>query len=177
MSRIGKKPINIPDNVKVNIEGDIIKVKGIGGELSHNIHPDISAEVADKEILVFMKKKNGNSALWGLTRAIIANLVTGVNEGFKKRLEIEGVGYRAQISENKLVLNLGFSHPIELDIPEGISVSLDGNAIEVSGIDKQLVGQTAAKIRALKKPEPYKGKGIHYQGEHIRRKVGKRAAE
>lgn len=176
MSRIGKQLINIPDGVEVTIESDIVKVKGKGGVLQHKIHPSIDVKIQDREIKVAMRNEKDNTAFWGLTRALIANLILGVEEGFSKKLEIEGVGYRAQLSGNKIILNLGFSHPVEFVIPEGITVSVEGNAIEVAGADKQLVGQTAAKIRAFKKPEPYKGKGIHYKGEHIRRKAGKRAA-
>lgn len=176
MSRIGKQPINIPENVEVKIENDTVLVKGAGGELRHKIHPEITAEIADKKIVVRMKNENGSTALWGLTRALIANLIVGVSEGFQKKLEIEGVGYRAQVSGDKLVLTLGFSHLIEFPIPKDVTISVDKNTIEVSGSDKYAVGQAAAKIRAFKKPEPYKGKGIHYVGEHIRRKAGKKAA-
>ena len=184
MSRIGKQPIPIADNVDVVIVGASVSVKGPKGELSMEVHPEIIVEKKGESIIVSPKKDKSSSALWGLTRALVANMVHGVTEGYEKRLEIEGVGYRAHVEgpapdgagQGKLVMQLGFSHLIEFPIPENISISVEGNAIDVSGIDKSLVGQAAAKIRAFKKPEPYKGKGIHYKGEHIRRKVGKKAA-
>ena len=176
MSRIGKQPIPIADNVDVAIDGASVSVKGPKGELSMEVHPEIIVEKRGESIIVSPKKDKSSSALWGLTRALVANMVHGVTEGYEKRLEIEGVGYRAHVEGKNLVMQLGFSHLIEFPIPENISISVEGNAIDVSGIDKSLVGQAAAKIRAFKKPEPYKGKGIHYKGEHIRRKVGKKAA-
>jgi len=174
MSRIGKQPIKIPENVEVKVDNGVVIVKGPKGELSQSIHREIDVEIIDSEIIVKRKEERNSSALWGLMRALIANMVLGVSEGYQKTLEIEGVGYRAQMQENKIVLSLGFSHAIEFQIPENIEVKVDGNAIQVSGIDKQLVGQVAAKIRSFKKPEPYKGKGIHYVGEYIRRKAGKK---
>jgi len=176
MSRIGKQPIKLPDNVEVSVAYDTISVKGPKGELSQLIHPEVDVEITDKEIIVRRKKEGNSSAVWGLMRALIANMVQGVSEGFQKSLEIEGVGYRAQLQGDKLILRLGFSHDIELLIPESIAVNVEGNTVQVSGIDKQLVGQIAARIRAFKKPEPYKGKGIHYVGEYVRRKAGKKAA-
>lgn len=175
MSRIGKQPIEIPENVDVKIDDDLAIVKGPKGELSQRIHPEINIEITDGEIIVKRKREGNSSALWGLTRALIANMVQGVSEGYQKKLEIEGVGYRAQVQDDKLVLNLGFSHIIEFSIPEEVVINVEGNIIQVSGIDKQLVGQVAAEIRSFRKPEPYKGKGIHYVGEHVRRKAGKKA--
>lgn len=180
MSRIGKQPISLPNNVEVTLSERAISVRGPKGTLSLQLHPEIVAEKDDSGKTVVFKRRDeqvkGSAALWGLTRALAANMVHGVSDGFSKKLEIEGVGYRAQVQGKNLVLLLGFSHPVEFPIPEGILIQVEGNKIEVSGIDKQLVGQVAAKIRAFKKPEPYKGKGIHYAGEHIRRKAGKKAA-
>ena len=152
MSRIGKQPIQIPSNVDVKIEGDRISVKGPKGALSRIIHSSILVEKDENVLAVKPKESKNSSALWGLSRALIFNMVHGVSEGYSKILEIEGVGYRAQMQGEKLVLQLGFSHMIELSIPEGISINVDGNTIEVSGIDKYLVGQVAANIRAFKKP-------------------------
>jgi large subunit ribosomal protein L6 len=180
MSRIGKQPIVIPENVEVKIGEDEIKVKGPQGELTQSIPPQIKLILKDsstgqKELQVTPQEKSKKtSALWGLLRALIFNMVKGVTEGFEKKLEIEGVGYRASLQGNKLVLNLGFSHPIEIEAPAGIEFKVEKNIITVSGIDKQLVGQVAAKIRAQRKPEPYKGKGIRYLDEVIRRKAGKK---
>lgn len=176
MSRIGKQPITIPDKVEVTVGGNNISAKGPKGELSLEVHPSIIVEKDGSIVSVKSKRSKNSSALWGLMRALIFNMIHGVNEGYSKKLEIEGVGYRAQVQGKNLVMQLGFSHPIEFFIPDGISVGVEGNVIEVSGIDKQLVGSVSAKIRSFKKPEPYKGKGIHYKGEHIRRKVGKKAA-
>ena len=177
MSRIGKQPVKIPSNVEVAIDGGHVSVKGPKGALSMEVHPTILAEKKDDTILVRPKSDNKNSsALWGLTRALIANMVKGAEIGYSKKLEIEGVGYRAHLEGKNLVMQLGFSHLIQFPVPENVSVRVEGNVIEVSGADRQQVGQAAAKIRAFKKPEPYKGKGIHYEGEHIRRKAGKKAA-
>jgi len=176
MSRIGKQSIIIPEGVEVKISDHQIGVKGPKGELTQSIPPQIEITLEGKELLVTLRKKTkDSSALWGLLRALIFNMVKGVSEGFEKKLEIEGVGYRASLQDNKLILNLGFSHPVEVAAPEEIEFKVDKNIITISGIDKQLVGQIAAKIRAFRKPEPYKGKGIHYLGEVIRRKAGKKA--
>ena len=176
MSRIGKQPIQIPENIEVKIIQDEIKVKGPKGELSQSIPSQIKLVLEEQELKVIPQGKSKNTpALWGLFRSLIFNMVQGVSQGFEKKLEIEGVGYRASLQDNKLVLSLGFSHPIEIEAPEGIEFKVDKNIITVSGIDKQLVGQLAAKIRDQRKPEPYKGKGIHYLGEVIRRKAGKKA--
>jgi len=185
MSKIGKQLIIIPESVEIEINQQMIKVRGPKGELSQSIPPQIKLDLKDlpangsvkgKELQVIPQEESKNSsALWGLLRALIFNMVKGVTEGFEKKLEIEGVGYRASVQGNKLILSLGFSHPIEVVAPDKIEFKVDKNVITVSGIDKQAVGQIAAKIRAYRKPEPYKGKGIHYVGEVIRRKAGKKA--
>ncbi|MBI5221509.1 MAG: 50S ribosomal protein L6 [Candidatus Magasanikbacteria bacterium] len=176
MSRIGKKPILIPENVEIKLEDEKIIIKGPKGELQKEFGPDIKIEIKEKEILVtpckIISKKN--KAYWGLSRAIIFNMIKGVVDGYEKRLQIEGIGYKARIEGDKLILQLGFSHPVEINQPEGIKFSVEKNIINVSGIDKELVGQIAAKIRSIRPPEPYKGKGIRYEGEVIRRKAGKK---
>ena len=174
MSRIGKQPIQIPEGVDVKVDSNLVLVKGPKGELSQKLVPDIEIKINDKEILVELKKGK-NTAIWGTYRSLLANMIKGVNEGFEKKLIFEGVGYRASVDNKKLILNLGYSHPIEMDAPEGIEFKVEKNTITVSGIDKQLVGEVAANIRAKRKPEPYKGKGIRYEGEIIRRKLGKKA--
>ncbi|MFA5742536.1 MAG: 50S ribosomal protein L6 [Candidatus Paceibacterota bacterium] len=177
MSRVGKKPIQIPAGVEVKIEDEKINVKGIKGSISKEIPAGILVEQKEKEIIVSPKSINKrNKALWGLMRMIISNMVDGVTKGFDKKLEMEGVGFKANIQGNDLVLEVGFSHNVKVPAPEGIKYSMEKNVIVVSGIDKELVGQTAAVIRRVKPPEPYKGKGIRYQGEIIRRKLGKKAA-
>lgn len=176
MSRIGKQPIVIPAGVEITIQGSLVIVKGAKGKLESTFDEVINIEQKENKIIVSPKKETENSqALWGLTRALIANMVTGVTEGFSKKLEINGVGYRAAVQGKKLVLNLGFSHPIEVEAPEGISLVVEKNNIIISGIDKQLVGKVAAEIRDFKKPEPYKGKGIRYENEVVKRKAGKKA--
>lgn len=176
MSKIGKQPILIPGGVEVKINGSFVVVKGPKGELSKEFPKGIKIEMKDKEIIVSPSEQNKKtSALWGLSRALLFNLVKGVTDGFEKKLEIEGVGYRANLQGDKLVLLLGFSHPVEVAVPTGLKFLVEKNVITISGFDKELVGQTAAKIRAFKKPEPYKGKGIRYQGEVVRRKAGKKA--
>ncbi len=177
MSRIGKKPILIPKGVEVKIDKNCFFVKGPKGELNFEIHPSI--EIMTKENEISVKVKNPeikeNKALWGLYGSVIKNMILGVTNGFLKKLEINGVGYKAQLSGEKLILNVGFSHPVEFAIPKGITITVDKNVISISGIDKQLVGETAARIRAIRPPEPYKGKGIKYVDEIIRRKAGKAA--
>ncbi|MFH2014138.1 MAG: 50S ribosomal protein L6 [Patescibacteria group bacterium] len=173
MSRIGKQPIIIPDNIDVKINDNLILVKGPRGELQETIHPDVSVEIKDKEIIL---KNNNNSAIWGTMRSLIFNLIKGVSDGFEKKLIYEGVGYKAILEGKKLVLSLGYSHPIEIEAPHGIEFKIEKNTITISGINKQLVGQVAADIRSKRKPEPYKGKGIRYENEIIRRKTGKKAA-
>ena len=180
MSRIGKQIIVIPSGVEVTLEGAHVKVKGSKGELTMDFDP--SVQVVKTEEGIRIKRSSDEPhvrSLHGLTRALLANMVKGVSEGFEKRLEIIGVGYRAQVSGKKLTLNLGFSHPIDLTIPEGLSAEMDKeakNTLVISGIDKQLVGQFAANIRGFRPPEPYKGKGIRYVDEYVARKAGKSAA-
>ncbi len=176
MSRIGKKPISIPENVEVKVEDSKVTVKGPKGELSREIRPEIKVEIKDKEILVAPQKETKRTkAFWGLTRALIANMIKGITEGFEKKLEIQGIGFRANLEGEDLVLYVGFSHPVKVKAPEGVKFSIEKNIITVSGIDIERVTQTAAKIRKTKPPEPYKGKGIRYVGEEVRRKVGKKA--
>ena len=177
MSRVGKNPIEIPKGVTVNIAGNSIKVKGPKGELSGKLHPNINFEVDNSEIKVSRPDDSKqNKALHGLSRALIQNMVTGVTESYKKTLDIVGVGYRAELKGKNLFLSMGYSHPIYLIPPEGINIEVPTQTqIIVSGIDKQLVGLVAAKIRSFRKPEPYKGKGIKYSDEHIVRKAGKTA--
>lgn len=175
MSRVGRMPIDIPAGVNVNLDGHVITVKGPKGELTRTLHPDMKITVADNVITVERPSdEKEHRALHGLTRALVANMVTGVTTGFKKELEIIGVGYRAQMKGKKLALTLGFSHPLELDAPEGVTVECPtATTIVVSGANNETVGEFAAKIRGYRLPEPYKGKGIRYAGEHVRRKAGK----
>ncbi len=175
MSRVGRMPIDIPAGVTATLDGQVITVKGPKGELTRTLHPDMKVTVQDNVITVERPNdEKNNRALHGLTRALIANMVKGVTEGFKKELEIVGVGYRAQMKGKKLALTLGFSHPLELDAPEGITVECpSATQIVISGVNNEHVGEFAAKIRGYRLPEPYKGKGIRYDGEHVRRKAGK----
>jgi large subunit ribosomal protein L6 len=177
MSRIGKQPIAVPDGVEVTIQPDLVKVKGPKGELEERVSPEIGVAQENGEILVTRSTDRGeHRALHGLTRSLIANMVEGVTNGFEKRLEIQGVGYRAQLQGDKLVLALGYSHPVELNAPAGIDFEVpQPTRIVVRGISKQAVGEVAAIIRKQRPPEPYKGKGIRYEGEYVARKVGKRA--
>jgi len=176
MSKIGRKPINIPDGVEIKIDGDVLKVKGPKGELEIKITPGIKVEQKDNILEISRAKEDIETRLWGLERALLNNLIVGVSEGFDKKLEINGVGYRASVSGKKINLELGFSHPIEMEIPEGLEVKVQKNLVTVSGIDRQKVGQFAANIRSHRPPEPYKGKGIKYIDEQIIRKEGKKAA-
>lgn len=174
MSRIGKLPIILPSAVEATLTDGVLTVKGPKGELTQAINPKMKIEIADGQITVAQKTNDVEASQFhGLTRTLISNMVQGTHEGFKKELEINGIGYRAAVSGNKLVLNLGYSHPIDYIIPEGIHIAVEKNIIVVSGADKQRVGQVSAEIRAYRKPEPYKGKGIKYVTEHIRRKAGK----
>jgi len=177
MSRIGRQPIPVPGGVTVSIEPDRVTVNGPRGELSERIHGDILVEQDDGQILVKRPTNRGeHRALHGLTRSLIANMVQGVTEGFEKRLEIQGVGYRAQLRGRDLELALGYSHPVQVKAPDGIEFEVpQPTRISVKGISKQQVGEIAAIIRKQRKPEPYKGKGIRYEGEYVARKVGKRA--
>ena len=175
MSRIGKNPIDIPSGVEVKINGNVVEVKGPKGSLQTEFDPVIDIAIEDNQVIVTRPNDNKDiRALHGLYRTLIANNIEGVVNGYEKKLEIIGTGYRAQKQGKKLNLNLGHSHPIELEDPEGIEVEVPNNTeITVKGIDKQKVGAYAAKIRSFRSPEPYKGKGIRYVGEHVRRKVGK----
>jgi large subunit ribosomal protein L6 len=178
MSRIGKQPVAVPDGVEITIEPELVKVKGPKGELEERVSRDIAVEQQNGEIVVTRPSDRGeHRALHGLTRSLIANMVEGVTNGYEKRLEIQGVGYRAQLQgDNKLVLALGYSHPVEITAPAGIDFEVPmPTRIVVRGISKQAVGEVAANIRKQRRPEPYKGKGIRYEGEYVARKVGKRA--
>jgi large subunit ribosomal protein L6 len=175
MSRVGKLPITLPSGVTFKTSDGQIIITGPKGELMLTPHRHVKVAVADNVIQVSVGHPNdqGDRALWGLTRSLLANMVQGVTTGFQKRLEIIGVGYRAQMNGTNLQLFLGFSHAVDFVIPVGVTASIEKNVVTISGSDKQLVGETAAKIRALKKPEPYKGKGIKYDTEIVRRKAGK----
>jgi large subunit ribosomal protein L6 len=175
MSRVGRQPIAVPSGVKVQIEGARVTVTGPKGELSRQFHPDIGIRLDDGQILVSRPSdRPQHRSLHGLTRSLLANMVTGVSEGFTKALELHGVGYRAQMQGQKLVLQVGYSQPVEIaPLPE-ITLTVEGtNRVVVQGIDRELVGQVAANIRAVRSPDPYKGKGIRYQGERVRHKAGK----
>jgi large subunit ribosomal protein L6 len=177
MSRIGKQPVAVPKGVDVAIDGQTVKVKGPRGDLTLTVHPEISVGLDDGEVKVTRPSEQArHKALHGLTRSLVANMVEGVTDGFSRTLEIVGVGYRAEKKGNGLTLALGFSHPVIYDAPEGISFEVPNQTtVVVSGPDKQMVGQVAAELRGFRPPEPYKGKGIRYQGEQVRRKAGKTA--
>jgi large subunit ribosomal protein L6 len=176
MSRIGKKPIVIPKGVQVDIKGSHVQVKGPKGELTRTFVPEVSIELDNGQVVLKRSSEARNvRALHGTTRAVLQNMVTGVSEGFSKTLQVEGVGYRAEMKGKQLVMALGFSHPVVVDPPAGITFSVDEKTrgITISGIDRELVGQVTANIRAWRPPEPYKGKGLRYVGEVVRRKAGK----
>ena len=180
MSRVGKKPIELAQGVEAKITTDDlgiskVAIKGPKGNLEVALPKGVAIEEKDKQLLLTVKNPEAvkEKSLWGLSRSLVGNAVEGVTEGFSKELEINGVGFKVALQGKKLVLNVGFSHPVEYDLPEGITAEVEKNNIKISGIDKQLVGQVAAEIRAIKKPEPYKGKGIKYADEQIRRKAGK----
>jgi ribosomal protein L6, bacterial type len=175
VSRIGKQPIPLPAGVEVNIDGNTVRVKGAKGELSRTLHPDMQVAVEDGHIVVRRPSDEPrHRALHGLTRTLVANMVTGVTEGFQKSLEIRGVGYRAAMQGSKLVLSLGYSHPVEIEPPAGIEIEVPRpTQIIVRGIDKELVGEVAARVRKTRPAEPYLGKGVRYEGERVRRKAGK----
>jgi large subunit ribosomal protein L6 len=177
MSRVGKRPIPIPSGVKVKIEENQITVTGPKGELTQRIHPSMVMETDQDRVVVKRPSDNKfHRSLHGLTRSLIANMVAGVSSEYQKILEIQGIGYKAELLGKKLKLSLGLSHPVLFSPPEGMKIQLDGpNKIRVTGIDKQLVGSVAAKIRSFRPPEPYKGKGIRYEGEMVRKKAGKTA--
>ena len=179
MSRLGKLPVKIAPGVSARVEDGFIVVKGAKGELKQKTHPDVNIEIGSEEIKVSINNQNDGKekALWGLYRNLINNMVIGVSTGFEKKLEIKGVGYRAAVSGSSLLLNLGFSHQIDFKLPQGITAAVEGNFITILGADKQAVGETAAQIRRLRKPEPYKGKGVKYVDEILRRKAGKAASK
>lgn len=179
MSKIGKKPIMIPSGVQVQVDGLRVSVKGPKGEMSYEVSSDLNVNVADNQITISPAIKTGGRELstkWGLARSLILNMIKGTSEGFQKVMEFQGVGYRATVKGNNLELGLGFSHPVVYSAPEGISFKAEKNTITVMGIDKELVGRVASEIRSYRVPEPYKGHGIRYQNEVIRRKAGKKAA-
>ena len=177
MSRIGKQPIPIPKGVEVKLEGDSITVQGPKGKLERSIHPKVKVDVESDNIVVSVTDQTRETrAFHGLFRALIANMVTGVTSGFNKVLEIVGVGYRAELKGRTAIFHLGYSHPIDFELPKGIDAQIDKTKVILSGIEKELLGKTAAKIRSFRRPEPYKGKGIKYADEVIRRKAGKAGA-
>lgn len=176
MSRIGKQPIPIPDKVQVTIDGTAVTVKGPKGELFHKFPVDMTIKQEDGQIVVTRPTdQRHHRALHGMTRALIANMVTGVSDGFERVLTIEGVGYRAEMEGKTLVMHVGYSHPVPVEPPDNVEFVVEdrGHLIRIRGIDKQVVGELAANIRKLRPPEPYKGKGVRYEGEHVRRKAGK----
>ncbi len=176
MSRLGKQPIEIPNGVEATIADGVVTIKGAKGTLTHTMHPLVGITFENNVItLVPTKATIAAKAMWGTHAALIHNMIKGVTEGFKKVLEIEGVGYRADAQGQKLTMSVGFSHPVIIVVPEGITVAVEKNVMTITGNDKHAVGQFAANVRKVKKPEPYKGKGIRYQGEHIIRKQGKKA--
>lgn len=179
MSRLGKLPIELPAGTQAKLEGGFIIVKGPKGELRTKVHEIIKIEITDKEIKLSVGDQTSgkNKALWGLFRSLIKNMVVGVNEAYAKKLEINGVGYKAAVSGAKLTLNVGYSHPVIYELPDGIKAEVQANNLTISGIDKQLVGEVSAQIRKIRKPEPYKGKGIKYSDEVLRRKAGKTAGK
>lgn len=175
MSRIGKRPISIPSQVTVSIDGQQVTVKGPKGELSRSLPSEVSV-VQDGDTLLVQRRDESRVARQrhGLSRTLVANMVEGVSQGFQRRLEIQGVGYRAQVQGRNLILNVGYSNPVQIDPPEGIQVAVENNTnVIISGVSKEIVGNTAARIRAVRPPEPYKGKGIRYAGELVKRKAGK----
>ncbi len=177
MSRVGKKPIEIPQGTEVHVKGSLVSVKGPKGELEREIRPEIGIEIKEGQVSTFPEKESKKTnAFWGLTNSLLRNMVEGVSQGFETKLQIEGIGYKATSEKENLILNLGFSHPVKMEMPEGVNFSIEKNIIILSGIDKQKVTQTAAKIRKIRPPEPYKGKGVRYVGEIVRRKTGKKAA-
>lgn len=177
MSRIGKQPVQLPNGVTASVSDKVLVVKGPKGELKQELHPVCSVVINDSSITVSVQNSADKKqrAIWGLMRSLIQNMIDGVVDGFSKKLEFNGVGYKVAVSGSKVNMSLGFSHPVEFSLPEGITAEAEKNALVIKGIDKQLVGETAAQIRKIRKPEPYKGKGIKYDDEVIRRKAGKAA--
>jgi len=179
MSRIGKKPITIPENVTAELKANELIIKGPKGELKEKIHPLVKIEIKDRQINISVTDptEKKQKALWGLFGSLVKNMIKGSTEGYEKKLEVIGVGFKVNLQGNKLVLNVGYSHPVEFLLPKGINAIVEKNIITLSGIDKQQIGEVAAMIRKIKKPEPYKGKGIKYADEVIKKKVGKAAAK
>jgi large subunit ribosomal protein L6 len=178
MSRIGKKPINIPAGVKIVISDKAISVTGPKGNLNFEYHGDVAISASENEVTVEKRGKSKKApAIWGTTARIVENMITGVTAGFEKKIELNGVGYRMNAVGNKITMALGFSHPVIVEADKELAVKIEGNTLTVTGIDKQLVGQFAANIKALKPVEPYKGKGFRYSGEHVRRKEGKKSSK
>lgn len=178
MSRIGKKPINIPQGVTITLDKNLVTVKGAKGTLTFEHHYDVAVKIAGNEIMIEKTGKGKNApAVWGTTARIIENMIEGVVNGFKKQIELNGVGFRMSTAGKKINLALGFSHPVVVDVPADLEVAIEGNVMTISGIDKRKVGQFSANIRALKPVEPYKGKGFKYVGEYVRRKEGKKSAK
>lgn len=175
MSRVGKKPISIPEKTKVTYKDRVVTVQGKNGTLTQEIHPAVDVKIEKDEINVVLNDQSRKTvALQGMTRSLLNNMVMGVTQGFERVLEINGIGYRAELKGKSIVFNLGYSHPIDFPLPEGVTAQVDkNNVVKINGFDKQLIGQTAARIRQLRPPEPYKGKGIKYAEEHIMRKAGK----
>jgi len=178
MSRIGKKPIGIPDKVEVKVNGNTVDIKGPKGQLSYTFHKQVKIEKAEKALNVAPANDSTEArSLWGMSRTLLGNMVTGVTTGFIKSLEFNGVGYKAAVSGSTLTLNLGYSHPIDYALPKGIEAKVNKNVIEIHGSDKELVGFVAAQVRSFREPEPYKGKGLKYTDETIIRKAGKTGAK
>jgi len=174
MSRVGKKPVPVPDKTKISFADRILTVEGAKGKLSRAIHPDVDLNIEDDQILLSIRRNDKKTkAQWGTARALVANMVTGVSQGFERVLEINGIGYRAEVKGNTVDLHLGYSHPIQFELPEGVSAQVERNTIKLSGIDKERVGFAAASIRRFRPPEPYKGKGVKFAEETIIRKAGK----
>ncbi len=174
MSRVGKKPVPVPDKTKISFADRILTVEGAKGKLSRAIHPDVDLNIEDDQILLSIRRNDKKTkAQWGTARALVANMVTGVSQGFERVLEINGIGYRAEVKGNAVDLHLGFSHPIQFALPEGVSAQVERNTLKLSGIDKEKVGFAAASIRKFRPPEPYKGKGVKFAEETIIRKAGK----
>ena len=176
MSRLGRQTITIPDGVSVTMTDNVLSVSGAKGTLTRTIRDMIEINVASDQVTTALKRDTKFArSLWGTYAAHISNMITGVSQGFEKKLEINGIGYRVELEGNTLVVNVGFSHPVRFTLPDGISVSVEKNIVTINGFDKEVVGQFAANVRQIRPPEPYKGKGIHYQGEYIIRKQGKKA--
>ena len=176
MSKIGKKPIQIPKGIEIKIDQNLVSVKGPKGELKRKFDDSVLISIQEDNLRVDLKNKQDNFEKWGLTRALIANMIKGTVDGFEKNLEFEGVGYKANVKGDDLELMLGYSHPVLMKIPSGVTVKIEKNTIKLSGADKELIGHFAAEVKSKRLPEPYKGSGIKYAGEVIRRKAGKKAA-